>query len=331
MTEGLLLLGLLGLTPRAPAQDAFLDNMRKADSRTEPEERIEYFSRAIRAWRPSHSRALLGHCHLGRGSAFFDQDDPASAVADLDKAVAADPGAPKAFLLRGRLRLRQGKFRLAAEDLSEFISLEPEEVEGPLALGRAREFQGDWSRAQAAFEQAASLAPRDPRPLAGLARLRAARRRWEEALSFLNRADAAAQGRDGEILVERGRVQAAAGRAALALEDFEKGIGLGENRLADLQRAGAAPVVVHEFQEELALAYLSRGEVLEGQGRLAPALADFEEACRLGAAAGCRKSKIVAQRLRVAPEPPEPKPARAPKKPRRSRVLTEPGERIYAN
>lgn len=334
MTGGLLLgLGLLGLAgPAARAQDPFLENMRKAATRGEPDERIEYYSRAIRAWKPSHSRTLLGHCHMERGSAFYDQDDPISAGPDLDKALASDPAAFKAYFLRARLRLRQGKARLAAADLAEFISLRPEDPEGPLAKGEALEMIGDWIGAEAAYRAAAALRPGNPRPLVGLARLKKARRKPEEALVILDQADAAAGGKDWPTLAERGRTRASAGRTAPALEDLDKGLALGEDALGALQRARAKPVEIHDAQRELGEAYGWRAAILESQGRWGPALSDFEEACRLGVQAACAGAKTAAARLRRAQdEPPDSAPPRPAKKPRRSRVLQEPGERIYAN
>lgn len=334
MTGGLLLaLGLLGLAgPAARAQDPFLENMRKAATRLESEERIEYYSRAIRAWKPSHSRTLLGHCHMERGAAFYDQDEPLSAAPDLDKALASDPAAFKAYYLRARLRLRQGKARLAAADLAEFISLRPEDPAGPLAKGEALEMIGDRIGAEAAYRAAAGLSPESPRPLVGLARLKKARGKPEEALALLDQADAAAGGKDWPTLAERGRTRAAAGRTASGLEDLDKGLALGEDALGVLQRSRAKPVELHDAQRELGEAYSWRAAILEKQGRWGPALADFEEACRLGFPAACGRAKTAASKLRQAQEDPEDSaPARPAKKPRRSRVLQEPGERIYAN
>ncbi len=334
MTGGLLLgLGLLGLAgPMARAQDSFLENMRKAATRVEAEERIEYYSRAIRAWKPSHSRTLLGHCHMERGAAFFDQNDPISAAPDLDKAIAADPAAFKAYFVRGRLRLRQGKARLAAADLTEFISLRPEDPAGPLAKGEALEMIGDWTGAETAYLAASSLVPENPRPIVGLARLKKARRRLDEALALLDRADASAGGKDWPTLAERGRTRALAGRTAPGLEDLDNGLALGEDALNRLQRARAKPVELLNAQRELGEAYFWRAAILEKQGRWGPALSDLEEACRLGFQASCARAKIAAAKLRQAPdEPEEPARPRPAKKSRRSRVLQEPGERIYAN
>ncbi|UPT72650.1 MAG: hypothetical protein M0D55_11890 [Elusimicrobiota bacterium] len=60
---------LLAVALAAPARAAspFVEQLRKAESRDErDQERIEFATRALRAWVPADGRPLLAHAHFAR-------------------------------------------------------------------------------------------------------------------------------------------------------------------------------------------------------------------------------------------------------------------------
>ena len=120
---------------QAWAGGQFLDALRKAESRSEPVEKIEYYSRAIRAWNATHGNALLANCHFRRGEAYFERREFQLAQSDLSKTIELDPRNARAYFLRGQISLKSSKFSPAERDFSECVGLEPEDSEGWFAAG----------------------------------------------------------------------------------------------------------------------------------------------------------------------------------------------------
>lgn len=242
--------------------DSFLSDMRKADSRDEPEEKIVYYSRAISAWSASHGNSLLGHCHFGRGQAYYAQGQFDLGAPDLSKAIQFDPGNARAYFLRGKILFKTGKYAEAARDFFDFSSA-GESPEGYWNLGAAYEKAGRRVDAAKAYRRAAQMAPDDFHPPLGLAGILISQKKWAQALEHLERAAGPAKNRSPEVLTQAGRCRAALGSPAGALADFEAAIALYEKKLTALERSKAAPVEISEIKEGLAEAYLERSNLPE--------------------------------------------------------------------
>jgi len=327
------LLPLLALLPGAAwGTDEFLGLLRKAEGRGEAEERIEYYTRAIRAWQSSHGAALLANCHFRRGEARSRLGGLSEALPDLAKAMDLDPRNAGAHFLRGRILLRLGRPQEAARDLAEHSALRPEEPEGFLELGKASLRADRPQAALRAFERARELAPSDFRAALGEARVWVARRRWERALRSLEMAQELARGGSPEVYGERALCELARGQNQKALAAFSQALALGEERLQDLRRSNAHPLEVGQAQEDLARDYFGRGRLHEFLLRLPEAANDYQQACRLGRLAACARAEGLSSQQPQKEETRREKPAPERRKPKRHlpRPRSEPGERIYA-
>lgn len=337
-----LILAALAPAPAARAEDDFLPLMRKAESRRQPQERAEYFGRAVSAWTPAHGRLLLSACLFGRGEALYDLGRFSSALGELDQALRDDPRNARAHFLRADVRLRWARdreedspraaaelARAAAEDLAEYAALRPQDQEGLLAWGQAQLLAGRRAPAERLFEKARSLSPSDPGPLLGLALARASARDWEQARRLLDEADALAKGRDPDVLAARADCRLAQGDRDAAASDYERAIRLHERRLEEFSRSNAPAARLSAERAAAGRTYADRALLREASGQEAPALADWDAACRLGHQPACRR----ARRLRAATAapsrrraPPDARPGSSP-----SKARSGPGDRIYAN
>lgn len=332
-----LLAVLLGLPSLSWGSGEFLRNMRKAESRRESAEKVEYYTRAIRAWQPSDGNALLAHCHFRRGEALYERYEFKEAEPDLSKSIELDPGNPRAYFLRGRALLRLGRAREAAKDLSEHAALRPEDLEGCLALGEAELKSGRPDTALKDYKRCSELKASDFRAALGAGRAWAARRDWQRALKSLETADVDARGLSPEVLVETAVSQAALGDHQSALESYGRAIPLHERRLQELRRARAHPAAIAEEQEQAARARYGRGRLNEFLMRLKRALSDYREACRLGRREACDRAESLESRPEARESPPpsplEKAPEKKTQKPRKRlpRSESEPGERIYVH
>lgn len=229
--------------------------MRKADSRGDSAEKIEYYTRALKAWTPEDGQALLANCHFRRGEALFERRQAQAAVPDLDKALSLDPRNAQAYFLRGRAHLQAGRFKKAAADLEEYAALAPLDMEGLLAWGLACRQAGQREAALAAYRRAALLEPADFRPPLGAGMTYMAMKQWRAAKDSLDEADTLARHLDPDVLVERGMTKTALGDRASALEDLNAALPLHEARLSLLQRGAAPEDEIAAQKEKTARAY----------------------------------------------------------------------------
>ena len=339
-----LLLGLVAAAG-ARAESGFLENLHKAESRAEPEDRVEFYGRAIVAWKASDSKALLADCRFRRGEALAERYEFAKAEADLSAALKLDAANARARLLRGKVRLHLNRPGQAAGDFKAYTAAEREDVEGWLALGEAERKAGQAREAEKAYARAQALAPEDFRPALGRARLLAAQTLWSKALALLNEADKLAEGRSPEVLTQRGDCLFVLGWSSpeRGLKDYGKAIALYEARLLDLQRSRAAPARFSEGQAETSLPYFGRGRLYEFLQKIPEAVSDYTQACRLGHKQACARAKALSERLPPAPAPKKaPEPEFKPVKPKwhwfkfkrkieRGEEEGDPGLRIYSN
>jgi len=324
---------LLAVLLAAPARAAspFVEQLRKAESRDAADpERIEYATRAIRAWMPSDGRPLLAHAHFARAEGEIALFDDPAADEDLTKALELDERNDRARLMRSRARAVLGRGAEAERDALDYTASRPDDAEGWLALGEARLTQGppkSDGEARSAFAKAAFLlGPEDPRPSLGEGRSHLSMRRYQKSLAALSAAAERPQKRRAEILNWRARAYQALGDWEAAQRDLSRALPDLERVLDDRRRTRAVDRGMSAARRTLADAYFRRGLANEALKSPEPALADHRTACDLGLPAACARVKALERPAPQAEAAPKPK-----KTPRRKNPKGDAGERIYAN
>ncbi|MDP3542442.1 MAG: hypothetical protein Q8T11_08250, partial [Elusimicrobiota bacterium] len=119
------------LAAPAAALSPFVEQLRKAEARTPSDpERVEYATRALRAWVPADGRPLLAHAHFARAEGAAARFDDAGAEEDLTKALDIDPRNERARLMRSRARAALGRGAAAERDADDYAAGAPEDPEG---------------------------------------------------------------------------------------------------------------------------------------------------------------------------------------------------------
>lgn len=227
--------------------------MHKAQGRREPEEKIEYFTRAIRTWRPTHSRTLLANCHFGRGEAHYRQAEFALAQADIAEAAKLDSGAPRARLLHGKILLRLREPRKAAREFEEYRGM-TDEWEGELLLGLAHERAGHYQSAEQNYRKALEKNPQDFRPAVGLGRVMRHKKKSRQALDWASQAEGLSPKPRPDVLELKAQAEEDLGFIEKALKDMDQSVALYRENLESLKRGAAALEERLEAEENLARA-----------------------------------------------------------------------------
>ncbi len=320
---------LLLLAAPARALTPFVEQLRRAEARDASDpERVEFATRALRAWRASDGRALLAHAHFARAEGEAALLDDASAEADLTQTLDIDARNERARLLRARARAALRRGAEAERDALDYLAGRPDDAEGWLALGEARLAQGAPKAergARAAFAKAAALlGGEDPRPDLGEGRAHLSMRRYQEALTAFSAAAERPRKHRAEILNWRARAYAALGDWNAARKDLSAALPDLERVLEERRRGSAVKRGREEAQRRVADAYFRRGLAHEALRAQSAALADHRQACGLGLTPACARVNALEK-----PEPPAaPKPRKAP---RRKNPQSDSGDRIYAN
>ena len=155
------------------------------------------------------------YCDLGPG-----RD---AALADLDHAIAIDPGSMTAQRARAQLLARLGRYTEAIAAINAALALAPDDGQALLTRGMSRYALHDLDQAAEDFTQAAELAENagdgqlGATALAWRGETLRMQHRYDEALGILDQAAAAAPP-SAFALGTRGQVLAALGRHAEAIE-----------------------------------------------------------------------------------------------------------------
>lgn len=325
-----LLLAALALAGPAAAVSSFVEQLRKAQTRDAGDpERVEYASRAIRAWAPADGPRMLAHAHFARAEGELEALDDEAAEVDLSRVIELDSMNHRARFLRARTRTALGRGTEAELDAAEYTSLYPDDGEGWLALGEARLARGrpkaDGPAREAFSRAAARLGPDDPRPSLGEGRSRLAGRRPREALAAFAAAAERPKGKEGEIRVWLARAQAELGDWKSAADNLGRALPALERRLEQRRRSIAPARATDAARGELADAYFRRGVAHEALSRREEAILDHRQACAHGHAPACARAESLSK------DEPPPRSVRPAKPPRRPKPRSEPGERVYVN
>ncbi|MDO8756689.1 MAG: hypothetical protein Q7J64_01645, partial [Elusimicrobiota bacterium] len=180
---------LLAVLLAAPARalSPFVEQLKKAEARSASDpERVEYATRALRAWVPADGRPLLAHAHFTRAEGELALFDDLAAEEDLTKALELDERNDRARLMRSRARAALSRGAGAERDALDYLEDRADDPEAWLAVGDARLAQGPAkeSAAREAYAKAAALLGRDdPRAALGEGRAHLSARRWRDALA----------------------------------------------------------------------------------------------------------------------------------------------------
>lgn len=318
------------------ASSKFVQNLHKAQSRKEPAERLEYYTRAIDSWEEAEGRSLLAQVHYGRGVALVDLWRFSEADPDLTKAIDLDPINNKAWLLRGKARLQEGRVNDAVADLVEYAGRSPSDIEGLFLLGEAQLKAGRGDAALKACKLAEQQDPSDLRGWLCEGRALMSRKDWPGAERALDAADDRAAHVSTETLLDRAVCRVAQGRHELALKDYSLAVPLMEKKLLSMPHDSAPPPAVARQRQDTSRAFYGRGRVEEFLVQNEAALADYTSACELGHDAACERAAAMAPQAEtrakkprpalVDPQPEKPKPS---KRPKIKNPEGDPGERIY--
>jgi hypothetical protein len=317
------------LLATAARASEFLEALRRADARDAKDpERLEFATRAIRAWRPSDGDELLADAYFRRGEGEYEAYDDAAAVDDLTKALARDARNGAALLLRGRARLRAGRLAAAEKDFIDYTSARGDDGEGWLGLAEARVARGlpraDRPALDALAKASRLLDADDPRPRIAEGRAHAAAGRLLPALNALDAAVADAKDRLPEALSWRARVKADLRDPRGARDDDGRAAEAFESRLDRLLRLRAPKKAAAAARAAAADARVRRGQAEEVLALSADALEDYRTACDLGRADACDRAAALTPK----DAPPAPRPKKRRYKPNPG---DDTGTRIYAN
>jgi tetratricopeptide (TPR) repeat protein len=129
-----------------------------------PKTRIKTCIRALEAADSAEDKAKV---HYALGEAHRELDDDAAALAEFDKAIAAQPDMVDAYASRGWLLMKLERFAAAGEDFAQATRLDPKN--GYVQFGKvvALEHQDQYQRALENIDRAILLLADDPGARAG--------------------------------------------------------------------------------------------------------------------------------------------------------------------
>jgi tetratricopeptide (TPR) repeat protein len=317
---------LLLVAAQARASD-FLEALHRAEARGPKDpERLEFATRAIRAWRPSDGDGLLADAYLLRGQGEFEAWDDEAAEADFGQALRLDERDDEALLLRARARLRAGRAPAAAKDFSDYAARHADDGEAWLGLAEARIASGlpraDRPALEALDKASRLLGADDPRPKVAEGRAHLAAGRAPMALEALD--GAVSKGKDAlpDALAWRARAKEELRDLPGARADGGRAAEGYEGRLEAALRSRAPARAIAAARADAADARCRRGRIEEALGLRAEALNDYRLACDLGREDACGRVAESVRKDAPAPKPP---------KTRRANPSDDPGTRIYAN
>jgi tetratricopeptide (TPR) repeat protein len=147
----------------------------------------------------------------------------AQAIADFDKAIAAQPQDHRPYVGRANAQLQSGNHDATLADAAKAAALQPTSVEAQLLQGSAHEARKDYVRAAAHFGEAIARAPTDPRGHDARCWTRALAGDLEGAKADCDRALVLAPD-SGNTFNSRGYVHFRAARFADAVRDYDAAI-----------------------------------------------------------------------------------------------------------
>jgi tetratricopeptide (TPR) repeat protein len=252
-----------------------------------PKESIAAYGEAIR-YKPNYASA---HCNLG--NLLFETGRPDDAIAAFRRAIRYQPGFGMAHSNLGNVFLEQGQLDKAIKAFRQAIRCWPRYALAHSNLGSALNAKGRTDEAIAACKTAIRLQPGLVDAHVNLASAFLKKNALDEAIEAcrtairINRGNALAHYNLAIALHRKGELEAAIGayrQAGRLQPDATTYFSLA----AALQQKGALEKAIDACNQALHLkpdcaeAYCNLGQVLEKQGRFAPALRAYRRAHELG-------------------------------------------------
>ncbi len=237
---------------------------------------IAELDRAIAA-QPSNLDALTA-----RGLLLAESGRPADSERDFNAVIAAAPTAPDGYLLRAWLERRDGRFSESVRDLAEARARGPGRWEDYHNAGAAAAKAGRWARAERNFELSLLLRPDNADGWLALSRVHASNGQPDKALEALDRAAMERPG-DAAIWYARGEILRSLFRHSEAIRAYDCAIDLDPIPIMYASRAQARASVKDakgaeaDFHRALALEPGLR-EAWVGRARLRAEAGRYEEA-----------------------------------------------------
>ncbi|CAN5911773.1 hypothetical protein BH11MYX2_BH11MYX2_01900 [soil metagenome] len=173
------------------------------------------------------------------GAALRDQGELDESLEQLKKALVQDPDNGRAYFELGLLYNKQGKAAEAESSLAKAVQKSPNESLFWYAYGEIFRLQARTGEALNAYQKAVDLDPPYPKAIAKLGLLLIERKQYDDAERFLTqsvRRDA----KNPSNYLNLGAVYAAKKKNKLAIENFEKFLGLAPKNDPDRARAKEA-------------------------------------------------------------------------------------------
>jgi tetratricopeptide (TPR) repeat protein len=193
--------------------------------------------------------------HLILGKAYLNRGETDQAIAQLQKAEAANPDLPYVHFGLGIAYTKSDNNEQAESELKKEISLEPNLPDAYEQLGEFYLKMSRYDDAEKTLRQALHLNPKMPASLFGLAKINMQREKYQQALAEIDAALRLAPGSQtvhfvrGRILLKLGRREEAEKElvtaknmldAAAAKETFEPS-SMDDNRVRNPELSGSAP------------------------------------------------------------------------------------------
>jgi tetratricopeptide (TPR) repeat protein len=237
--------------------------------------------------------------HVNLGELHRRRKEWSQAIRALDQAIACQPTSPALYHTRARVYLESKDLASARRDLKQTIALEPDGsrserlVSALVELGSLKHRSGEYEPALADVERALRIAPRYLPALSQRAETLIALKRFPDAGQALDRC-LERDRNDREVWKARGFVHTQLREPAGAIKAYTQALLLEDDDDLRNRRGwaylatGAMLLALDDFEAVLAQngqhseALCGRGQVRARLGKLDDAVADADEAVRLG-------------------------------------------------
>jgi tetratricopeptide (TPR) repeat protein len=125
--------------------------------------------------------------HEAWSNYYGTQNDLASAIQEMQRALALDPNRSESYLTLGLLQLRANLPDQAEASFEKAIEADPKAMSAQLALGGFYQARNRFPEAEAQFHHASEVDPKDPGPRAALIRVLMQEGKKDEIESFLQK------------------------------------------------------------------------------------------------------------------------------------------------
>ncbi len=259
---------------------------------------------------------------VNMANAYRKSGDRGQAIAQLNHAVALEPGLAHLYRLRARLELEHNQPDRALVDFKHAIEREnpnsPYQIDDLVDCGRLLLRDKQFNEALSSFVAALAVHPDHPQALRLQAEALFHLGRFEEVVAAFDRYLKAGKPLES-VYRGRGLARAELGRHAGAIEDFTKALEMAPTSTVQAYRGwmhlgvDAPKLAQRDFELAIELdpkngdAYSGRGTVHASQGRYRDAARDAAESLRLGPPT----PRLVYNAARIYAQCPEPSPQRA--------------------